>query len=76
MAIDSRIELFPPQVWEDYARVAAGAEGWQAILDGWDVNVVVIEGADMAYMARLKSAGWIQVVADATGSIWRRRNLT
>ena len=76
VAIDSRIELFPPQVWDDYARVAAGAEGWQAILDGWDVNVVVIEGADMAYMARLKSAGWIQVVADATGSIWRRRNLT
>ena len=76
VAVDSRIELFPPQVWEDYARVAAGAEGWQAILDGWDVNFVVIEGTDTAFTSRLESAGWIQVVADVTGSIWRRGNLT
>ena len=75
VAIDSRIELFPPQVWEDYARVAAGAEGWQAILDGWDVNFVVIEGTDTAFIARLESAGWIQVVAGVTGSIWRRGDL-
>ncbi len=76
VAIDSRIELFPPQVWEDYARVAAGAEGWQAILDGWDVNFVVIEGTDTAFISRLESAGWIQVVAGVTGSIWRRGDLT
>ena len=76
VAIDSRIELFPPRVWEDYARVAAGAEGWQAILDGWDVNFVVIEGTDTAFIARLESAGWIQVVEGVTGSIWRRGDLT
>ena len=76
VAIDSRIELFSPQVWEDYARVAAGAEGWQAILDGWDVNFVVIEGTDTAFIARLESAGWIQVVSGVTGSIWRRGDLT
>ena len=28
VAIDSRIELFPAQVWDDYAAVVGGREGW------------------------------------------------
>jgi hypothetical protein len=72
MAIDSRIELFPAQVWEDYARVAAGSEGWQAMLEGWEVKFVVVEGLDPDFAARLESAGWRQVVVGETGSIWRR----
>jgi hypothetical protein len=72
VAIDSRIELFPASVWDDYARVSAGVEGWEAILAGWDADYVVIDGADPAFMARLASAGWRQVVAGETGSIWGR----
>lgn len=72
VAIDSRIEMFPSEVWADYGRVAAGVEGWQAILDRWDVTFVVIEGTDPAFTARLGAAGWGQVVAGESGSIWRR----
>jgi len=72
VAIDSRIELFPPSVWDDYAKVAAGVDGWQAILQRWDADIVVIEGADPGFMARLEAAGWRQVVAGETGSIWER----
>ena len=53
VAIDSRIELFPAQVWDDYAKVAAGVEGWQAILDGWDVDYVVVEGENARSTSRL-----------------------
>ncbi len=72
VAIDSRIELFPASVWDDYARVAAGIEGWQSILDGWDADFVVIEGLDPAFAARLEAAGWRQVLGGETGSIWKR----
>jgi hypothetical protein len=72
VAIDSRIEMFPSDDWADYGRVAAGVEGWQAILDRWGVTFVVIEGTDAAFTDRLETAGWSQVVAGETGSIWRR----
>ena len=32
VAIDSRIELFPPEVWDQYEQVVAGVEGWDAQL--------------------------------------------
>ncbi len=73
VAIDSRIELFPAQVWDDYATVAAGAEGWEAILAGWDATFVVVEGGDPAFEARLEAAGWQVVHADPDGSILGRR---
>ena len=36
-AIDSRIELFPAEVWDQYEAVVAGVDGWQEQLDAWDV---------------------------------------
>lgn len=72
VAIDSRIELFPTAVWDDYAQVAAGVDGWQEILESWGADFVVIEGVDAEFMARLETAGWRPVVAGQTGSIWTR----
>ena len=72
VAIDSRIELFPASVWDDYAKVAAGVDGWQAILERWDTDFVVVAGPDPDFTTRLAAAGWHQVVAGETGSIWGR----
>ena len=55
VAIDSRIELYPAQVWDDYAKVVAGVDGWQGILHAWDVTFVVVEGDDPTYEGRLPS---------------------
>ena len=38
VAIDSRIELFPPDVWDDYEAVVDGGDGWEAQLDAWGVS--------------------------------------
>ncbi len=35
VAIDSRIELFPVEVWDTYERVAAGGDGWEEQLRDW-----------------------------------------
>jgi hypothetical protein len=70
IAIDSRIEFFPVQVWNDYERVLAGADGWQGIMQGWDVNVVVVEGDDRSGLGtRLVRAGWREVYRDTEGRI-------
>ena len=69
VTLDSRIELFPATVWEDYDRVWHGAEGWQEILTGWQVDVVVATKDDRELVDRLVSAGWHIDYADNDGSI-------
>jgi hypothetical protein len=72
VAIDSRIEFFPATVWDDYERVLAGGDGWEAILDDWGVNVVVVEGDDGAGLgARLERVGWQETYRDDDGRILR-----
>ena len=71
VAIDSRIELFPAEVWDDYERVVAGVDGWQAQLDAWSVDLVVVEAEQTAFRERLEAAGWRVVVEDADGAVLR-----
>jgi hypothetical protein len=43
--VDPRIELFPDHVWNDYFTVSEGREGWDKVLDRWDVDVVILHPA-------------------------------
>ena len=69
VAIDSRIEFFPAAVWDDYERVAAGADGWQAQLERWGATVAVVESGDAAFSARLTAAGWRTAYSDGDGVV-------
>ena len=40
--LDSRFELFPAPVWDDYDAIERGGAGAQAVLDRWGVNIVVL----------------------------------
>ncbi|MGZ5297475.1 MAG: hypothetical protein ACXWYT_11165, partial [Actinomycetota bacterium] len=40
--VDSRIELFPTSIWDAYLDIRGAREGWQATLDRWNVDAVVI----------------------------------
>jgi hypothetical protein len=72
VAIDSRIELFPTRVWEDYETVTSGGAGWQELLDAWDVQFVVVPARDEAYHDRLVAEGWQVTFTDADGSLFAR----
>ncbi len=70
VAIDSRIELFPVSVWDDYEQVVSGADGWQDRLRTWGVTLIVTAGADQdAFRDRLRAAGWKQVYEDHDGAV-------
>ena len=48
----------------------AGVDGWQAILTGWDPDLVVVEGDDGAGLgARLQGEGWRELYRDDDGRI-------
>jgi hypothetical protein len=60
--LDSRFELFPAAVWDDYDTIARGGADAQAVLDRWGVNVMVVPaGADAP------PGTWTTAHADADG---------
>jgi hypothetical protein len=69
VAIDSRIEVFPVDVWDELDGVRSGAEGWQASLAKWNVTIVVAEHGEDALVSRLMTAGWRKAYEDADGFV-------
>lgn len=70
IAIDSRIELFAVEVWDDLDRVRTGGDGWLDSLTRWQVAVVVVEKGETAFADRLATAGWTKSYEDADGAIY------
>ena len=72
VAIDSRIDVFSPEVWDQYATVVAGRTGWQQVLDGWAVTTFVAEGDWTDTVDVLVGEGWSVRYADADGTVLTR----
>ncbi|MEJ7749081.1 MAG: hypothetical protein WKF56_07240 [Candidatus Limnocylindrales bacterium] len=72
VALDSRIELFPSTVWDEYERVVDGAEGWQERLASWDVSMVVVGPTDFEFSSRLARAGWSETYRGLDGALFIR----
>jgi hypothetical protein len=67
--VDSRIELFPPEVWSDYVAVVAGVDGWQDRLSSWSVRLAVVADDQAGLRRRLVDAGWRTIMDDDDGSL-------
>ena len=60
VAVDSRIELFPIEVWDTYNGVIAGVDGWQARLADWDVSFIVVPTKETDFAERLLLAAGVR----------------
>jgi hypothetical protein len=69
VAMDSRIEFYPPEVWRDYSGVLAGSAGWEQRIASWAPTVAVVAKRDQAIVDRFTAIGWRSVYSDADGSI-------
>jgi hypothetical protein len=72
VAVDSRVELVPADVWSRYERIRSGATGWQTDLDTMAVDIIVTTPSEIAFRDRLLAAGWISGYAGADGSLLTR----
>ena len=74
VAVDARIELFPPEVWRRYYDASTGHEGWEEILDDWDVGAVVAEREQQARLIPLlrRDPTWRLVYQDEEGALFVR----
>lgn len=70
VVLDSRIEMFPAEVWDTYEATVAGRAGWERHLQDWGVTIVV-SGPDDAdgFQERLLGAGWTVAHRDEDGAI-------
>ena len=71
--VDSRIELFPADLWEDVALVSAGSQETGSILETYRVRVVVLTAEERSAVGPvIERAGFVLRYEDADGSIWIR----
>ncbi len=66
--MDSRFELFPPEVWRDYAAVASLSAGGQDALERHRIVFALTE-ANTTVPIEMLAAGWIVRYADVDGTI-------
>ena len=71
--VDSRIELFPPDVWHDYDTAIVAGEGWQAILDRDEIAAVVLPPGAVLARALRDDGGWMPEADGPAGSVFVRR---
>jgi hypothetical protein len=58
--MDGRIEIYPDAVWEEYTAVTCGHPGWQAVLDGYGVDYLILDAdyhARTGLLARVTRSG-------------------
>ena len=74
VAVDSRIELFPASVWQDYRNVVTARQGWQGILDRWEVDVVVLsrDQGSLLIPVIATEPRWHLAFEDADGVVYMR----
>jgi hypothetical protein len=73
-AVDSRIELFPPDLWPDVQAVAGAQGEWLSILDRRGVDAVVVGWEQTGtYDGLLASSAWMLCgFVEQEGWIWLR----
>ncbi len=71
--VDSRVDFFPDEVWNDYQRIAAGDEAALALLDGYQVELVMCDAAHGRLAATLRGdARWQVDYEDPRSTAFRR----
>jgi hypothetical protein len=69
--IDGRADLHGDELINQWIQVSRGDDGWEEILDNWDIGFVMSE-PDMPILDHLEWAGWELIYEDALVVIYKR----
>jgi hypothetical protein len=68
--LDSRIELYPPPLWQDYETMYNAKPGWEAAMTRWRVSVVALPNDAPLEKVIGHSLGWTQIYAGSDGAVF------
>lgn len=73
--VDTRIELFPPEVWEDYLYIGNALPGWEELLDRYGIETLMISPEGQAELAASAEASprWRRAYRDQAAVIFVRK---
>ncbi len=73
--VDTRLELYPMAIWEDYLAISAAAPGWEGRLARYGVCTLMLSPVEQPALleAVARSPGWERVYQDEVASIWVRK---
>ncbi len=76
--VDTRIELYPYALWEDYIAITNAAEDWEARLATYGVETLMLSRQTQTALieAAAQSPRWEQRYADATAVLFVRRSIS
>ncbi|MEA2581760.1 MAG: hypothetical protein QOE83_2652 [Actinomycetota bacterium] len=68
--LDSRIELYPPPLWQDYVTMFNAQPGWESEMARWRVEVVALpKDAPLASVIS-HATGWERIYAGEDGAVY------
>jgi hypothetical protein len=71
--VDSRIEIIPEYIWEDYGEVGFAGAGWRDVLERYQVDAIVADKDwELEPILRKDVQEWRKVYEDADGTIFVR----
>ncbi len=68
--VDSRIELYPLSVWQDYLAIGSAQPGWQERLARYEIEILFLSPSEHAALIRAaQESGWQPVYIDRAAAI-------
>jgi hypothetical protein len=71
--VDSRIELFPLEIWRDYDTAIVAGDGWQAIFERHEISGVILPPDAVLARELREDPGWTLGKEGPAGSVFVRR---
>jgi hypothetical protein len=71
--VDGRTDLYNDEIINQWLSVVRVEDGWQAILDEYDINLVLIEPGSMLDRTLAIEQAWEPVYRDAISIVYQRR---
>jgi hypothetical protein len=71
--IDGRTDFYRGPFIDEYVRVVRTEPRWEAILDRWDIEIVLVHDASELARALRVSQGWEEIVIEGRGAVFVRR---
>ena len=68
--LDSRIELYPPPLWQDYVTMYNAKPGWEAAMTRWRVSVVALPNDAPLESVIGHTLGWTQIYRGTDGAVF------
>lgn len=73
--VDTRLELYPMAIWEDYLAISAAAPGWEERLARYGVCLLMLSPQEQPALveAVARSPRWKRLYQDDAASLWIRK---